>query len=287
MYFGQSIIQLSTKTRHDPKSGRTSVYRWKGTPIDIEALNEQFVLAGYSTEVDPDDDGGRSVLSVTTSGENPTDARSDAAISDVWSLNPNVVEKEFWDLPVVKENLAILANIHDRVVLRQLFESFVRGDRYVSDDLMREGAITQAISQLGNFSDSDQVPLTNDLIELFLSKTGADTPAIQVFEQLLRDLILGAKSYRVPNVYVLGRRRKFSSNTTFKASKKNVGRIFTTAELIAAEPVPDEIRFDLEDGYWLKETPSVNQVENGKWEIFQEWTYTEGFSPLAYFPPDQ
>lgn len=63
------------------------------------------------------------------------------------------------------------------------------------------------------------------------------------------------------------------ANTSVRASMLNINKVYTTAELQAAEQIPSTILWEMPAGEWLKAAPDVKQMNDGKFQIQQEWTW--------------
>jgi hypothetical protein len=101
----------------------------------------------------------------------------------------------------------------------------------------------------------------------------------EMINLLVNQMSLGVEAFTVSQ-YVLRRVLIIAANSSIKPSLEHVGEIYRTAELVQAEAVPGTIRFDLPEGYWLKRTPTVDQMSLDKWQITQEWWHADAYSPF-------
>src|SRR5690242_10333120 len=84
----------------DPRSGRSVTYEWRGREQEIRRMQEIQEGLGRRTSLRiPAFDGDAFVLNATAgASENQP---PDEALSDIWELDGNSLEKSIWELPVV------------------------------------------------------------------------------------------------------------------------------------------------------------------------------------------
>lgn len=269
-FFGVSgLVELPSAPGWDPRSGDIIHRRWRGTPTEIAAAKASLRTAGIRYQVEPTDDGGYQVIGAYYGAEDTQPPGE--PLSDQWTLDGNDIEKSLWELPAVRAELdkilitnyrdpiqlALMAGLHE---LRPMMEAYARGE------------------QKWTQPNGTEVDLTVGYIYGFVMTIGLD-PAVLM--PLLLSLTKGVESYTVSQ-WVLKHTLVIAANSTIKPSKTNIGKMYATASLIEAESIPNTLRFDLPDGYWLKRTPTVDQTAADKWTISQEWWHADAYDPFIY-----
>ena len=49
-----------------------------------------------------------------------------------------------------------------------------------------------------------------------------------------------------------------------------------------SRPIPTIIRARLPNGYWMKGAPVVDQTDSSRFEVVQDWTWTEDYDRFVY-----
>src|SRR5438876_1523946 len=91
--------------------------------------------------------------------------------------------------------------------------------------------------------------------------------------------------------YVLRRVQTAPAGATLKANDKNVLKVFKSGnppdgsdvpfiDIVIAENIPDTIRWEMPEGFWTKQTPTVEQQGDGRYQITQEWWHSRRAEPL-------
>ena len=73
--------------------------------------------------------------------------------------------------------------------------------------------------------------------------------------------------------FVLVRNATLASGFAQKWPVSNVGKRYTTAQLIAAENVPNDLKFNLPEGEWLKAAPTISNSSKGQTNVVNTWIY--------------
>jgi hypothetical protein len=136
--------------------------------------------------------------------------------------------------------------------------------------------VTLSDSGLSNFRKDLQAAL-----DAFTPPDATPFALDAIMTGLYRSKLRGVESYAVSQ-FVLRRTTFASVLASYKPSLANIGRIYTTAALTAAEQIPNTLRFDLPDGYWLKRTPTWEQQDADRAQITQEWWHAESYDPFIY-----
>lgn len=256
-------VELRPAKSWDPRSGWSIVRRWRGEESVIAILADQYRAAGYRVEVDPSDDGSYDILRVQLGAEETQPP--DQPLADQWTLAGNDLEKSLWSLPVIRTEMDACENTMALAMLRADIEAMVRGETAVPDPQ----------------TPSTTIDLTLDGLKSVVEELGMNwAPWLALITSLAR----GEESYSVSQ-YVLRHVLTIGSNSTIKPSYDNVGRMYSTASLEAAEQIPSTLKFVLPAGFWLKRTPTVDQTAADKYQITQEWWHAEQYDPFIYGEP--
>ena len=245
---------------HDPRSkwsyqgGWRTVRTFRGLIEDLERFAGQWTARALDIEIDPDSPPYGTML--VTVGLPDDGAVGDAEqVTDLGSLQGNDLEKDIMEHPKAKaierQSPGMLALI-----------------RKMAADVI-----------------SDPEPGVNPA-DGFSVDVGDAT--LNSWAQLLfLDLVAGVTSFRVSQ-FVLRRTRVLDARTTIRPSMVNVNKVFTTnptagyLAITSVESIPATLGFDLPIGYWIKSTPTVEFLANGKKQHTQEWIYAEDYSQFIY-----
>jgi len=127
-------------------------------------------------------------------------------------------------------------------------------------------------------------PATPDDVPAWSAETGTNAAAIYALVQAgLRSIDVNAPTVR--------HTQTVSNSYAIKASLTNVGRIFTSGQLISDEAMPGDLLFNLPTDIsskanliygWFKMHPTIRLSARQKTQIVQEWTYGLWPCPLLY-----
>lgn len=159
----------------------------------------------------------------------------DNQIQTVWTLIPQVEHVEPWEVP------AVVAEI----------DSLSAANKWkLSEDIaaIRRGEVPPNYDA-GTWSGYGDIAL-----------------ALQAFA--------GQKTY-ITTRATLRKSRTVSARSSQTADWVGVMKIWTTAQIIAAEAPPSTIIGTLETGDWLKVAAGVEQLSDGRFVITTEWWYRE------------
>ena len=125
----------------------------------------------------------------------------------------------------------------------------------------------------------------------FVIPTISSTPFSSAGIQLAKAIYDSVEQVEVP-APVLTHSKVVTAQYIYPAQFTNIGKIFSTATLISAEPIPSAVLFDFPHDTdpgaipipgtsisqlflygWIKNSPSVRQVAKRKWSITQTWDY--------------
>lgn len=245
-FFGSAtIVQLPPLTRTDPIRGTQIGLRFRGRKADCDAYQAGYILDGLITDNQPDPDGAYGILTVWLGAE--TTQPAGTPLVNKWDLLGQDVDISAYNAPKVREAFPS-ATAEQKANLRADLEAIFRGE-------------TTAAEFLAQFTGTQLAAVTGLLSDI---STGQDTfPSTQ---------------------YVLRWTRILASNSTVKPTLTNVGRVWTTAELQSAEPIPATLKFGLPDGYWRKRTPTTEQTSSVQWTTTIEWEWSDQFRGLDQSP---
>ncbi len=232
-------VQLPAYT-FDPKLPVVTVQREVGTRAYIISRAQALRAAGFRVDVSQEGDSPAWRLEARVEGD-PNDPN--AQIENTHELRVNVL------YPDVRTN---------RVLQRQ-FGSDAAPD--IAEVQMLAGKI-----QTGEYTyETALASISTDIVSA--------NQAVAV--RLLDLLLLGTDTFvQFQDVYV--HTFNFGTLRDLTLDRSNVGKIFTSGALRAAENIPDSLSLD--DGYWIKMKPekvvSIGQGEVLKYEYWwaEEWT---------------
>lgn len=272
-YGHDGYAELSPIRNWDPRTGWSIVRRWRGKPDQIETLSLGLINNGIRFEIEEErSPGGYRILRATYGLDQSQDPN--VALSDLWDLVGNDIEKSIWTTYLVRNELKKLFDLNDVGKLGYLAR--FRAD---IEALVRGEAITFKADT------GEEITLTMD--SWFTSMSNLNTSRswgldLDVFKKLIMSLSTGVESFYMSQ-WVLRHRVLIARNSTIKPSTVNIDRIFPTTQILKDwESVPNNLPFDLPDGAWLKRTPTREQVDADKWQIVQEFWHVEDYDNLAY-----
>lgn len=249
------LISLEPSQRWTPRGGLISNPRTKMLHGTVPAFTANLRANGYAYEVEP---MGETPYSIVTTLAVDPDATSDTILNDLWELDGNDLEKDYWSAPAVTAWLGVL-DMTQRANVRAIVERYVR-----------EG---------GNQSDFE-----NEVAGALAggASTGLAPADKAILDKIVSDLAAGTQSYAVAS-YVLRRTITVPANTALGPSFSNANKIFTRSQLFFAEPtIPLNLRATLPDGVWQKKTPNARQQADGRWQYSVEYWWAEDYSTMLY-----
>ena len=248
-------ISLQPAQRWTPRGGFITNPRTKLLNTSVASFTASLRANGYAYEVEP---LGESPYSIVTTLAVEPDATSDTILNDLWELDGNDLEKDYWSAPAVEAWLAAL-DLTQRANVRSIVERYVR-----------EGG--------------DQSDFENEVAGALAggAGTGLNPSDKAILDLIVSDLAAGTQSYVIA-AYVLRRSVTVPAGTTLAPSFGNANKIFTSAQLVATETtIPLNLRASLPDGYWQKKTPTASQQPDGRWVYRVEYWWAEEYSTMLY-----
>lgn len=249
------LISLQPAQRWTPRGGLITNPRTKMLHSSVPAFTASLRANGYAYEVEP---MGETPYSIVTTLAVDPEATSDTILNDLWELDGNDLEKDYWSAPAVVAWLGNL-DLTQRANVRAIVERYVRdgGDQ---GDFENEVAGALAGGAATGLQPSDKL----------------------ILDSIVSDLAAGTQSYAT-GAFVLRRTVTRPANTALGPSFANVNKIFTQAQLFSAEPtIPLNLRATLPDGFWQKKPPSARQQVDGRWQYAVEYWWAEEYSTMLY-----
>lgn len=248
-------ISLQPAQRWTPRGGFITNPRTKLLNTSVASFTASLRANGYAYEVEP---LGESPYSIVTTLAVEPDATSDTILNDLWELDGNDLEKDYWSAPAVDAWFGEM-DLIQKAAVRALIERWVRegGD---PEDFRNEVAAAFAGGPSSGLSAQDEA----------------------ILDLIVSDLAAGTQSYAIA-AYVLRRSVTVPAGTTLAPSFGNANKIFTSAQLVATETtIPLNLRVALPDGYWQKKTPTASQQPDGRWVYRVEYWWAEEYSTMLY-----
>ena len=248
-------ISLQPAQRWTPRGGFITNPRTKLLNTSVASFTASLRANGYAYEVEP---LGESPYSIVTTLAVEPDATADTILNDLWELDGNDLEKDYWSAPAVDAWFGEM-DLIQKAAVRALIERWVRegGD---PEDFRNEVATAFAGGPSSGLSAQDEA----------------------ILDLIVSDLAAGTQSYAIA-AYVLRRSVTVPAGTTLAPSFGNANKIFTSAQLVATETtIPLNLRSALPDGYWQKKTPTASQQPDGRWVYRVEYWWAEEYSTMLY-----
>lgn len=282
LFSGITASELDETRRYNPRTGEIRIRHWKGTPLEIAAIETQAKNLKYSYTTGWD--GAYKTVSV----EYPETEENEpnTPLSEKWECDANLLQKDIWSLPAVQAELQkIGGTIIGQSALTQhgaTEAADVRATFRNDFDAIANGreVRVQRIDATGALVEGEETTVTLAMLLDIARIYGANR---QVFLDLAMDISKGVSFYNVIQ-YVARHTKVTNQSSSIKAARENVGRMFTATTITAL--FPQDVKFEAPtDGYWLKQVPTVDQIEKGKWEIVQEYWHADDYSRLIYGAP--
>ena len=263
---------------NDPRTGPTVTYRWRGRQTELEIIEAQQIALGYRTQISiPGDGQGPCTLDVTTGAESTPEQNHDIPLTDGWSLDKNLVEKDVWTeskiakvlkaaLPSTVRSLKDGETIRRGIArLKRDIELYVKGEDKTED-------------KTGNQIKLTAVVIGKHLEDLFLLNH-ADTVAAYIDARLRGFDADPQFSWVLKRTTVISRK----SSNALRPNKENVLRMFSGPSLQTIEGLRDgEIIGLLPKGYWLKTPAIIERSGIDKWTVTQEYWHAEQYEFYKY-----
>lgn len=248
-------ISLQPAQRWTPRGGFITNPRTKLLNGSVASFTASLRANGYAYEVEP---LGESPYSIVTTIAVEPDATADTILNDLWELDGNDLEKDYWNAPKVLEFLSV-GNSLQKADVKRIVETFVREGGDI-DDMTRDVARALTVGARDTLTAEEDA----------------------VLNLIVADLVAGTQSFAVA-AYVLRRTVTVPAGTTLAPSFGNANKIFTSAQLVATETtIPLNLRASLPDGYWQKKTPTASQQPDGRWVYRVEYWWAEEYSTMLY-----
>ena len=259
-------------------NGWESVYTYKGpwSAIDAAALNTAYV--GNASRIDVrQEPGNYGVLEVAFASIDNTTASTTTADADTdnWTFQPYKVQRNVWEHDYFDDLDAKVAN--GSTAIKQRVITAV--DAYK--------AKAQANMEAGSaFNDSFD-------IDAYTTLTNPSTQRTKAID-LAQFLLFNKETYEASK-YSLRNSLIVPANSSLFLSHYRTGYQWTTNRLVdliltqktdvTKYAICGDLLATFQGTYWLKEAPSINELNGGKFEIVQEFTnYISGELSYLLYP---
>lgn len=254
---GEGIIERLGPITWSRSNGYVTTRVFEGSHFAIDSLIPQLVVSAGADSFSIDRDDATSICTAVFAYEGP--GASEVPV-DTWEILGNDLQKDIWEHPnVLGYSSAMVA------VLRKEVE----------------------LVQSGSSTYDESVAAINTQIAFEGITAPTSTQIITLFDQILK----GLESF-VVDQYVLRKSQLITSRYTATIARVGINKIWTTAQVQAAESMPTFISNELNQlvaptartGYlwgWLKKSPTVTQVAGNKFQVAQEW-WLEQWSTFVY-----
>jgi len=259
-------------------NGWESVYTYKGpwSAIDAAALNTAYV--GNASRIDVrQEPGDYGVLEVAFASIDNTTASTTTADADTdnWTFQPYKVQRNVWEHDYFDDLDAKVAN--GTTAIKQRVITAV--DAYK--------AKAQANMEAGSaFNDSFD-------IDAYTTLTNPSTQRTKAID-LAQFLLFNKETYEASK-YSLRNSLIVPANSSLFLSHYRTGYQWTTNRLVdliltqktdvTKYAICGDLLATFQGTYWLKEAPSINELNGGKFEIVQEFTnYISGELSYLLYP---
>lgn len=214
----------------------------------------------------------------TDSGGDPAPVDPDTLIQTIWTCPGNMLEKDIWDLPKVQAALnqmqAHYSGTPDKGrtavgVTRKIVDMWVAGETEITINNVDE--------------EPETFPLTLTDIRTFLTSVGLDSTHSGYIVDLATSMARGTTKFPVSQ-WVARRVMTGPLTSSLRGVRTDVNRMVTSAYLTTVEGMPGNLLDGIVDGYWLKQTPSVDR-EGNMLKVTNEWWWAEDYDRFALLDP--
>lgn len=242
-------FRIADEIEWDERNGTQTVIVYRGARREIEGLVPTYQVPGYLVRRRQEQGGIWRMEVRAAQALDGSDPTGDDAIQVQWDLDGN-------DYSI---------SIYKAMVLRGVPQQLVTYIESWVSDMRSDKALLLADAIAAVRAEADSVSYDADLAEGWL------------------DLVLGGVETHDVSNFLL-RKVTTAPNAWVSSASPNVGKLYTTAQLLAEEDaIPSGIVAELPSGgYWKKNTPRRSTTGNGKIQIQQDWQHADTFSPLQY-----
>ena len=276
---GTTALTVENVTRQwSEANGWESVYTYKGpwSAIDAAALNTAYV--GNASRIDVrQEPGDYGVLEVAFASIDNTTASTTTADADTdnWTFQPYKVQRNVWEHDYFDDLDAKVAN--GTTAIKQRVITAVDAYKAKAQANMEAGSAFN-----DSFDIDDYTTLTNPSTQR--------TKAIDLAQFLLFNKeTYEASKYSLRNSLIV------PANSSLFLSHYRTGYQWTTNRLVdliltqktdvTKYAICGDLLATFQGTYWLKEAPSINELNGGKFEIVQEFTnYISGELSYLLYP---
>jgi len=203
-------------------------------------------------EITPEDDSPFASLEYSVGDAQDGSEPTEENLKPQWSLLGNELEKDLYEFPGIGElTPGTPVSLADTA---EAIKEIAKGLEFVEEN-------------------PDAIGTTYADIDLFFGPV-----ASHVFLLKAR----GQESY-LESQYVVQRTVNLPKGYAGKWDIENVGKQYTTAQLIEAEAIPTEIKFTMPGaGVWIKKAPQITPDGAGRYQVADEWVHAQYASTIIY-----
>lgn len=256
---------------------------WTGPQAEAKTKLEALVAAGYSPVrmVHQGGDLWRVTAEevVVDSSGTPAASSLDSFITTEWSVPGNMLEKDLWEKPAVIAALDTLRAYYLALpsgTLEKAVQGVLNVKRIVQAIVEGQTSVTLITTA---WAESVESPIGAQFLRDFCTGAGMSSTEADTMSGLLESLGRGTRSFPVSQ-WVLRRVKTGPLGSSLRGLRTNVNRMYTTSALVTAESVPSNLLDDIPSGYWLKQSPSVEQ-QNDRLVVTNEWWWAEKYDVFA------
>lgn len=267
------FVEQPSRRRFRSGDGWSRVRIWRGATTKLDDFLNSRTLDGSSNVEALEDGDGFSVVTADFAVESGTGQGSSNLVDPVsrtWTLQGNDVEVTPFALPKVQAELKKIGDITVRAQVIADIQTLVRGDRTI-EIVDPNGKVTTVV-------------LTVDLILGALS--GFSGINIDLMRGLIEAMASGVEAFPVSQYVLRKTETVIATVTGMKAQHLYVGKMLTYSQLTSHEPTLDAALLiepaELKDDFWLKRSPTVDQVNRGQFQITQEYWAFKDFNSFVY-----
>lgn len=258
-YIGSNFPILQKDRLRMTRDGVIVEHRWKVLTSQVSAFVDNLIAQGYTDiAADADDNSPFHIVTFVATADAVT---TETVLVDLWNVSFNEEQISIWAKPEVVTELR-KASSDQAILWRADVESYFQGQRTYED---ADGQ-TQTLSS-----------------SILIARAVAWGASSAVVTSLFRSLGDGVESF-VESLPVLRRRITVPWNTSLNPTMSNIGAIYSTSALLAAQPtIPNNLANGLPTtGFWLKKAPTAEQLEDGRWAYTEEYWYVKQYDPFIY-----
>lgn len=243
---GEQLAEQPIEQSWHPRLGWATTRSWRGLDGYVRGQIPYFLAAGIQFSYVPEDGPYSVIRAFLNSAADGSPPANQLLV--VWSKKCNDIEKSIYSHP----NAQALGG-------------------YVLDTI--QGAV------------DDTSRTYQERVAIIRAAAIASNVSPDQAQLMFTDILQGQEIFTFEQ-HVLMRNVIASEQQDMTPYEANVGRMFSSATIAATELPPTNLFNALPTGYWLKKGAIESQMSDGRWQVFNEWWFTDGtFSRFTYGNP--